>query len=153
MRKVTLEMTEEDKYVTIKKLVEADGNKQRAAIHLSCTVRHINRMIKGYKEKGKEFFVHGNRGRKPAHTIDDKTKQNVLDLYRTKYENANFVHYSELLEEYEHIKVSTSTIRSILVDKYILSPKSTRKTRKNLATKLKEQLKIAKSKKEITELH
>ena len=153
MRKVTLEMTEEEKYITIKKLVETDGNKQRAAIHLGCTVRHINRMIKGYKEKGKEFFVHGNRGRKPAHTIDDKTKQNVLDLYRTKYEDANFAHYSELLEEYENIKISPSTIRSILTDEYILSPKATRKTKKNLAKKLKEQLKVAKSKKEITELH
>lgn len=153
MRKVTLEMTEEDKYITIKKLVETDGNKQRAAIHLGCTIRHINRMIKGYKEKGKEFFVHGNKGRKPTHTIDDKTKQNILDLYRTKYEDANFVHYSELLEEYENINVSPSTIRSILIDEYILSPKATRKTRKELAKKLKEQLKTAQSKKEITQLH
>lgn len=63
------------------------------------------------------------------------------------------MHYSELLEEYENIKVSPSTIRSILIDEYILSPKSTRNTRKNLATKLKEQLKVARSKKEITELH
>lgn len=153
MRKVTLGMTEEDKYVTIKKLVETEGNKQRAAIHLGCTVRHINRMIKGYKEKGKEFFVHGNRGRRPAHTKDDKTRQNILDLYRTKYEEANFTHYSELLEEYENINISTSAIRSILMDEYILSPKATRKTRKNLAIKLKEQLKVAKTKKEITELH
>ncbi len=153
MRKVTLEMTEEEKYMTIKKLVEKEGNKQRAAIHLGCTVRHINRMIKGYKEKGKEFFVHGNRGRKPVHTISDNTKQNVVDLYRTKYEEANFTHYSELLEEYENIKISPSTIRSILIDEYILSPKATRKTRKNLAIKLKEQLKVAKTKKEITEFN
>lgn len=153
MRKVTLEMTEEDKYNTIKKLVEIDGNKQRAAIHLGCTVRHINRMIKGYKEMGKEFFSHGNKGRKPIHTIDEETKLKVLDLYRTKYEDSNFVHYSELLEEYENIKISPSTIRSILIDEYILSPKATRNTRKSLATKLKEKLKVAKSKKEITELH
>ncbi|WP_312813696.1 hypothetical protein [Sedimentibacter sp.] len=153
MRKVKLEMTEEDKYITIKKLVETDGNKQRAAIHLDCTVRHINRMIKGYREKGKEFFIHGNRCRKPTHTIENKIKQKVLDLYRTKYEDANFVHYSELLQEYENIKISTSTIRSILIDEYILSPKATRKTRKNIAIKLKEQLKVAKSKKEITALH
>lgn len=153
MRKVSLEMTEEEKYITIKKLVETDGNKQRAAIHLGCTVRHINRMIKGYKEKGKEFFSHGNKGRKPIHTIDDEIKQKVLDLYRIKYEGANIVHYSELLEEYENIIVSPSTIRSILIDEYILSPKAKRTTRKNLAIMLKEQLKAAKSKKEITQLH
>lgn len=153
MRKVTLEMTEEDKYLTIKKLVETDGSKQRAAIHLGCTVRHVNRMIKGYKEKGKEFFVHGNKGRKPSHTINDETKSNVLDLYRTKYEEANFVHYSELLEEYENIKISASTIRSILMEENILYPKATRRTKKKLANKLKEQIKVAKSKNEITQLH
>ena len=153
MRKVELTMGEDKKYTTIKKLVETDGNKQRAAVELGCTVRHINRMIKGYKENGKEFFVHGNKGRKPAHTLEDETRQNILDLYRTKYEDANFTHYSELLEEYENIKVSPSTIHSILMEENIISPKATLKKRKNLAKKLREQLKIAKTKKEITVLH
>jgi hypothetical protein len=146
-------MDENKRYTTIKKLVETEGNKQRAAVELGCTVRHINRMIKGYEENGKEFFVHGNKGRKPAHTLEDETRKNVLDLYRTKYEDANFTHYSELLEEYENIKISPSTIHSILMKEYIISPKATRKKRKNLAKQLREQLKIAKSKKEITDLH
>jgi hypothetical protein len=153
MRKVILTMDESKKYETIKRLVDNDGNKQRAALELGCTIRHINRMIRGYKQNGKEFFVHGNKGRKPAHTLEDDIKQNVLDLYRTKYEDANFVHYSELLEEYENIKVSPSTIHTILIQENIISPKATRRKRKNLAKKLKEQLKIAKTKKEITDLH
>lgn len=57
-------MTEEQKYRVIKKLVEVDGNKHRAAIELNCSLRHINRMIQGYKKEGKAFFVHGNKGRK-----------------------------------------------------------------------------------------
>lgn len=153
MRRVELTMDENKKYETIKKLVDNNGNKHRAALELGCTIRHINRMIKGYKQKGKEFFVHGNKGRKPAHTLEDDIKQNVLDLYRTKYEDANFVHYSELLEEYENIKISPSTIHTILMQENIISPKATRRKRKNLAKKLKEQLKIAKTKKEITDLH
>ena len=64
--------------------VENDGNKKRAAIALGCSIRHINRMIKGYKEKGKEFFLHGNRGRKPAHPLNDNTRKLIVDLYRTK---------------------------------------------------------------------
>ena len=81
MRKVILTMDESKKYETIKRLVDNDGNKQRAALELGCTIRHINRMIRGYKQNGKEFFVHGNKGRKPAHTLEDDIKQNVLDLY------------------------------------------------------------------------
>lgn len=52
-------MTEQEKYETIKKLVETKGNKKRAALKLQCSTGHINRMIKGYMNKGKEFFEHG----------------------------------------------------------------------------------------------
>ena len=66
MRKVELSLKENQKYQVIKKLVETNGNKERARIKLHLkTIRQINRLIAGYKEFGKEFFVHGNRGRKP----------------------------------------------------------------------------------------
>ena len=148
MRKVNLTMNETDKYLTIKKLVETNGNKKRAAITLNCSVRHINRMIKGYKEKGKEFFVHGNRGRKPSNTLDNNTRQLIVDLYRTKYSDANLTHYSELLERFEGIKVSTSAIGSILKEQFILSPKAKRATKRNFNNKLKELKKMTTSKKE-----
>ena len=59
-------MEENKKYIIIKKLVETNGNKKRAALDLNCHSRHINRMIKGYKEQGKDYFIHGNHGRKPV---------------------------------------------------------------------------------------
>lgn len=37
-------MREEEKYLVIKKLIETDGNKKRAALTLGCMVRHINWM-------------------------------------------------------------------------------------------------------------
>jgi molybdenum-dependent DNA-binding transcriptional regulator ModE len=58
-------MDENQKYEIIKKLVESDGNKQTAALKIGCSYRHINRLINGYKEHGKAFFLHGNRGRQP----------------------------------------------------------------------------------------
>ena len=45
MRKVELRMNEQNKYEIIKKLVETNGNKKRAATRLGCTVRTINRLI------------------------------------------------------------------------------------------------------------
>ena len=141
-------MNENEKYETIKKLVESGGNKQRAAIQLHCTVRHINRMIKGYREKGKSFFIHGNRGRKPAHALENSKKLIIIDLYRTKYEGTNLTHFSELLEEFEGIIVSPSAIRSILIQKFILSPKANRTSKKALIVKLNEMKKSTQSKKE-----
>ena len=141
-------MNENEKYETIKKLVEVGGNKQRAAIQLHCTIRHINRMIEGYKGKGKGFFIHGNRGRKPAHALEDSEKRIIIDLYRIKYEGTNLTHFSELLEEFEGITISPSTIRSILIQEFILSPKANRASKKALSLKLNEMKKLTKSKKE-----
>ena len=56
-------MDEQKKYEVIKALADhPDGNKDRAAMTLDCSKRHVNRMLKGYKEQGRAFFIHGNRG-------------------------------------------------------------------------------------------
>ena len=95
-------MDEQKKYEVIKALADhPNGNKERAALILGCTKRHINRMLAGYRKEGRAFFVHGNKGRKPATTIPLQVRNAVLDLYRTKYYGANFQHYTELLHEHE----------------------------------------------------
>lgn len=145
-------MTEEYKYEIIKKLIETNGNKRTAAMKLECTTRHVNRLIQGYSSKGKEFFVHGNRDRQPVHTISTDTRQSVIDFYRTKYWDANFVHFSELLLTHEKISISSSAVRSILMQEFILSPKARRLTKKNIRLQLEEQKKNTSSTKEIAKI-
>jgi len=147
IRKVLLTMDENQKYEVIKKLVDTNGNKKTAALKIGCSDRHINRLIKGYHEQGKSFFIHGNRGRQPAITLPPDTKQLILDLYRTKYHDCNLTHYSELLAEKEEIKVSVSTITSILRKEYILSPKANRSSKKAVKKELKALQSKTKSKK------
>lgn len=125
-----------------------EGNKERAALTLGYTKRHIDRLLAGYMKYGKEFFVHGNKGRKPATTIPDETRSLIVDLYRTKYCGANFQHFSELLEKFEGIKVSPSCIASILESEYILSPKATKAKKKRIKKELENKKKSAKSQKE-----
>lgn len=141
-------MNEHEKYQIIKKLVDSDGNKQTASLKIGCTTRHINRLIAGYRSSGKEFFVHGNHSNKPTTTIPDETKLMVLNLYQTKYFNANLTHYQELLADQEDIHISISTITSILREKYILSPKAHRVTKKKVKNELKTLKLKAKSKKQ-----
>lgn len=146
-------MDENKKYTIIKKLVETNGNKKRAALELNCTPRHVNRMIIGYKKQGKAYFVHGNRNSKPSHTIDIETRNLILDLYTNKYSDANFTHFTELLEKHENISVSTSTVASILKQEFILSPKAKRATKKAVKKQLLELKKGTKSIEEITKIH
>jgi len=123
-------MSEDQKYQIIKKLVETSGNIKRAALKLNVSVRHTYRLMEGYVEEGKSYFVHGNRGRKPANYVSEELRYTVFKLYEEKYYDANFTHFKELLESEEGIKLSVTTIKSILNENLIISPKSNRKTRK-----------------------
>ena len=152
MRKVVLTLKESEKYLTIKKLVETNGNKKRAANKLKLTVRQINRLIAGYKEFGKEFFVHGNRGRKPFHALSAEDKNQIEDLYNTKYFDCTYTQFSEFLAERENIFVSIDEVRCILKERYILSPRSHKITRKNIKKLLIQQKNQASSKKEIAKI-
>ena len=147
-------MDEQRKYEVIKGLIDHPdtANKDRAALILGCTKRHINRMIQGYVKDGKAFFIHGNRGKKPATTICPDVRSKVLDLYRTKYYEANFEHYTEILKKHEGISISSSSVMSILESEYILSPKATKAKRKRIKQQLKAKKEIAKSKKELAEI-
>ncbi|WP_252198458.1 hypothetical protein [Clostridium sp. MCC353] len=126
-------MDEQKKFEVIKALADhPQPNKERAALTLGCTIRHINRMLAGYKTYGKEYFVHGNKGRQPANTIQNDVKITIINLYRSKYYDANFTHYTELLDRHEGISLSASSVSKILESEYILSPKVTRAKHKRM---------------------
>ena len=153
MRKVVLTLKEQEKYTVIKKLVETNGNKERARIKLGLkSIRQINRLIAGYKEYGKEFFIHGNRGRKPRHAISVELKDTIETLYQSKYFDCTYTQFTEYLADREHIFLSVAEVGQILREKYILSPRTRKATRKKLKKKLITQKQNAKSRKEISKL-
>lgn len=153
MRKVELSLKENYKYKTIKKLVETNGNKECARIKLGLkSIRQINRLIAGYKKYGKEFFVHGNRGRKPKHALSNELKDEIELLYTSKYFDCTYTQFTEYLAERENIFLSTPEVGQILREKYILSPRSRKVTKKTIKKKLIAEKQKAKSKKEIAKI-
>lgn len=130
MRKVELRMKEQKKYEVIKELVDHKGNKNRASIELGITRRQVDRLIYIYKEKGKSGFVHGNRSKKPKHTKDKQISEDIILLYKNKYQGFNFNHFKEYLESDEGIKVSYRYVYKTLTEAGILSPRAQRKTKK-----------------------
>jgi transposase len=110
MRRIDLTVDGAHKYEIIKELVDQNGNKNRVAKNLSCSRRSIDRYIKGYKECGKAFFIHGNTNRAPVHKIASEIKDTISDLYRNKYYDATYQLFTELLEENEGINVSEAVV-------------------------------------------
>ena len=143
MRKVELRMNEQEKYDVIKDLVDHNGNKNRASKKLGISRRQVDRLIIIYKEKGKSGFVHGNRLRKPASTIDMSISKNIILLYKNKYYDFNFKHFKEFLEDKENIKVSYKFIYNLLTKEGILSPRARKKTKREFTKqKLLQEKKI-----------
>ena len=123
-------MNEQEKYEVIKELVDHNSNKNRACEKLGLSKRQINRLIIIYKEKGKSGFVHGNRARKPVSTLDKSISEDIILLYKNKYQDWNFSHFREFLSKNENINVSYDFIYKTLTKEGILSPKARKRTRK-----------------------
>lgn len=143
MRKVELRMNELQKYEVIKELVDHNGNKNRAAKKLGISIRQIDRLIIKYKEKGKAGFVHGNRTRKPVNALDKSISEDIILLYKGKYQGWNFFHFKDFLKKDENIDVSYNFIYKTLSKEKILSPKARKKTkRRYIKQKLLQEKKI-----------
>lgn len=143
MRKVELRMKEKEKYDVIKELVDHNGNKNRACKKLGISKRQVDRLIIKYKEKGKAGFVHGNRTRKPINALDKSISEDIILLYKNKYQDWNFNHFKEFLKKDENIDVSYDFIYRTLTKEGILSPKARKKTKHEYAKqKLLQEKKI-----------
>ena len=147
MRKVLLRMNEQFKYDVIKKLVESNGNKKRAAAKLNCTTRTVNRLIILYKSNGKQGFIHGNRGKLPSTTIPFDTKHKIIQSYINDYSDTNFTHFCEIIREDFNVSISDTTLNSWLKEEYVLSPKARRKTKSHMKKLLNHKANLTKSEK------
>ena len=135
MRKVELRMNEQEKYEVIKELVDHNGNKNRASKKLGISRRQIDRLIIKYKEKGKSAFIHGNRSKRPVNALDKSISEDIILLYKNKYQDWNFNHFKDFLKQDENIDVSYDFIYKTLTKAGILSPKARKKTKREFKKK------------------
>lgn len=120
----------------IRDVVEGKTNKFRASVIVGKCVRTVERKIRAYKAKGEQCFVHGNKGKVPSNKIDLKTIMEFIQ--KNDLTDCNFTELCRLLDEYQHITISTSCLRKRFFALGILSVKCRRKTRKKLRKILKE---------------
>lgn len=116
------------KKIVIEACVSGKLTVKQAAQRLNFSERYIKKLKHNYKKKGEIIFLHGNCGRQPISSISAEVKSKIVKLKETsKYDEANFAHYTELLEREEGIKVSYSTVCRVLKSKDIKSPRKHKK--------------------------
>ncbi len=98
----------------------------QAATLMGVSARHTWRLLAAYRKDGAAALAHSHRGRRAPNTTPEKTKAEVLRLARTRYSGTNHTHLSELLREREGIDIARSTLRRILVEAGVNSPRRRR---------------------------
>jgi len=129
-----------NRYLVLTKLIDGHITVKEAAECLGLCERQILRLKKGVQNQGASFLVHKNKGKKPQHAISDQTAQQIIDLKKSDtYKDANFLHFQEMLAEYEQISISYSALYSLLKKSGFQSPKKRRRFKPHRTRKRRPQ--------------
>lgn len=97
-----------------------------AAGVLGLSIRQVRRLLAGYRKEGAAALAHGNRGRSAQNRVDDTLRARVVELARSKYVDFNVQHLSEAMAQRDNLPLSRSTVRRILQQSGISSPRKRR---------------------------
>lgn len=129
-----------NRFAVISKVIAGHLTIAEAAVGLGISERQVIRLKKGVIAEGASFLIHKNTNRKPPHALDTDLVDKIIALKQSdNYISANFLHFQELLERQEGIKISYSVLRSILTNAGIQSPKKRRRFKPHRRRKRKAQ--------------
>src|ERR671911_55499 len=126
MKGLTLSAKEQNRLQILNGVLERHWSMQEAAPVLGVSERQGWRLLAAYRKEGAKGLVHRNRGRAPPNTTPETIQQRVVALAQERYQGVNHTHLSELLEEREGLRLSRPTVRRILVQAGLSSPRRRR---------------------------
>ena len=93
---------------------------------LGLSLRHFRRLLAAYRKEGAAALAHGNRGRTPPNAVPAEVKQQIRYLAQSTYRGFNTQHLTEMMAQRDGVTVSRSTVRRILLQVGIGSPRKRR---------------------------
>jgi transposase len=124
--RIVLNRTEQRRIVVLNHLASGALVNAEAAELLGISKRQLQRLHKTYSVEGVAGLAHGNRGRAAHNAIDPALAARVVELAKDKYRGFNHQHLTEMLAENEGIGLSRPTVRRILLQAGISSPRQRR---------------------------
>src|SRR3990170_4615430 len=97
--RVTLNRKEQSRAKVLTLVSERRCTTREAAQLLGLSERHLLRLKGACREEGPAALAHGNRGRRPVHTLDAGLRERVAALAQGLYSGCNDQHFTELLAE------------------------------------------------------
>lgn len=124
--RLTLNRKEQTRLMVLNRAERKEMKTSGAASVLGVSERQVWRLLAAYRKEGAEGLAHGNRGRKPVNRLAAELRERVVSLEREKYAGFNHSHLTEKLDEQEETHLSRSTVRRILLEKGLRSPRKHR---------------------------
>lgn len=123
---VILNKKEQKRLMVLNQVEKGKLEGREAAEVLCLSLRHVRRLLASYRKEGAQALAHGNRGRKPANSLERGIREEVIRLGGTRYAGFNTQHFTEMLVEREDIELSRSTVRRVLMEEGISRPRKRR---------------------------
>jgi len=124
--RITLTQREQQRALVLTRVVAGHWTQREAAAVLGLSERQVRRRVATYQVRGPAGLMHGNRGRPPVHTLPTTVREQVVALARGKYAGFNDQHLTEKLAEAEQLVLGRATVRRILRDASVPSPRKRR---------------------------
>lgn len=92
-----------------------------------CEQQMRNIVAKAVRDGIDSVAVDGRRGNRSSRSIPESTRERIVSLYRDRYTDFNFAHFSSMLRDMEHISISDSSVERILKEAGFKVPKAKRR--------------------------
>src|SRR5579859_1844155 len=125
-RTFALSQKELQRVSVISACVKGDMACARAAELLSLSIRQARRLKKRLRQDGEAALAHANRGRPSPRRLPGQMRRSILRLARTTYAGFNDHHFCEKLCEVEGFSLSRETLRRLLRQAGLGSPRKRR---------------------------
>lgn len=127
---ITLDTRTQRRLAVLTHVLAGELTIDEAAAYLKLSARQVRRLLDGLRREGAGALVHGNQGRAPANRIDDRQRDELLELAKDTYAGFNPVHMAEeLVEERPDLAVSARSLRRILGQAGLAPPRTRRPPR------------------------
>src|SRR5579859_1527899 len=128
MRQETFPLSQKElqRVSVISACIKGDMACARAAGLLCLSVRQIKRLKKRMREDGEAALAHANRGRPSPRRLPDAVRTKIVQLARGTYAGFNDHHLCEKLVEREGFSLSRETLRRLLRNNGLGSPRKRR---------------------------
>lgn len=110
-REVTLTLRQVSRFQVVQSALEGRHTNAQAAGALSLSVRQVQRLKRRVEREGPAGVIHGNKGHPPANKTDPQVKERILQLAEGPYEEYNFSHLADTLEDDHGLTISDETLR------------------------------------------